>query len=221
MFHVEHLIIPSEVFHVKHEWRKAEKLRYFSKQPTIVELPEIKYLTISGLGNPNESPFQERIQTLYPLAYAIRMALKQGQFGKPYEYTVYPLEGIWTTTDGSRGETLNKDALSYKIMIRQPDQVTREMFENALATTKSKKSLPLIDQVQFEVVPATRALQMIHVGPFDSEGETFAKMTAYLAENNLTRTTIMGDYQHREIYLSDFRRVASEKLKTLLQYQLE
>lgn len=62
---------------------------------------------------------------------------------------------------------------------------------------------------------------MIHVGPFDSEGETFAKMTAYLAENNLTRTTIMGDYQHREIYLSDFRRVASEKLKTLLQYQLE
>lgn len=205
---------------MKHEWRKAEKQRYFSKQPTEITLPETRYITISGTGNPNEQPFSDRIQTLYPVAYAIRMALKKGQYGDPYEYTVYPLEGVWTTTDGSRGETLNKDALTYKIMIRQPDQATEVMFNDAIKSVQEKKSLALLDQVQFEVVPEQPVLQMIHIGPFNTEGDTFKLMAAYMADHNLTKSTLMGDYQHREIYLSDFRKVAPEKLKTLLQYHI-
>lgn len=204
----------------KYEWRKAEKELYLPKQLSVVDVPTSNYLTLEGTGNPNDPVFGDQIQALYPIAYALRMGYKKGLYGDPFEFTVYPLEGVWTTSDGSRGDQLNKDALMYKLMIRQPNQVTSNQFSDALAATRKKKDVPFLDQVQFETYTEGLSLQMIHVGSFDTEGETFAKMQAYLAEHNLTKTTTMGDYQHREIYLSDFRRVAPEKRKTLLRYRL-
>ncbi len=204
----------------KYEWRKAEKDLYLPKQLGIVDVPTSNYLTLEGTGNPNDAIFSDQVQSLYPVAYALRMGYKKGLYGDPFEYTVYPLEGVWTTADGSRGAQLNKDALVYKIMIRQPDQVTADQVTDAIAATREKKNVPFLDQVHFETYTEGPSLQMIHVGPFDTEGETFAKMQAYLAEHGLTKTTTMGAYQHREVYLSDFRRVAPEKRKTLLRYRL-
>lgn len=206
---------------MKHEWRKHEQALYLPKGVQELNVPTMTYLTLRGQGDPNTPTFSTQIQTLYPVAYAIRMALKRGEVGDPYEYTVYPLEGVWTTTDGSRDATLNKAALAYTIMLRQPDQVTPDLFRWAVDQTRGKHPSPYLDQLQLTSEPAGPAVQAIHVGPFDTEGETFAQMRAYLTAHGLTTVTTMGAYQHREIYLSDFRRVAPEKRKTTLRWRAQ
>lgn len=205
----------------KYEWRKAEKAAYFPKHPEVRDLPAQKYIIIDGAGNPNTPEFTKHIEALYPIAYGIRMALKNGALGEPFVYTVYPLEGIWTTSDGSRGDSLNKDNLVYRIMIRQPDCVTDALFTSARATAFAKKGNPLMQDVQFTTLPAERVVQAMHIGPFDTEGETFAAMTAFAAANQLTRVPMIDDFQHREIYISDFRKTAAEKLKTLLRFKIQ
>lgn len=205
----------------KYEWRKAEKDVYLPKHIELRHLPAQKYITIDGVGNPNQPDFTKHIESLYPIAYGIRMALKRGELGDPFEYTVYPLEGLWTTSDGSRGATLNKDALVYRIMLRQPDIVTPELFAAAQAAAFTKKQNPLMHQVQFDVFPAETVVQGMHIGPFATEGETFAKMTTFAEVNQLTRIPMVDEFQHREIYISDFRKTAPEKLKTLLRFRVE
>ena len=174
------------------------------------------FLTLAGSGDPNNDPFGEQIQALYMLSYALRMLLKQ----QGDEYTVYPLEGIWTTSDNSRGATLNKAALTYEIMIRQPDSVDDGLFAEALTATLAKKTNPYLSAVRRVRYTDGMAVQAIHTGPFETEGTTFALMQTYLATQHLHQAPIMPPYQHREIYLSDFRRVAPEKRKTLLRYRI-
>lgn len=145
--------------------------------------------------------------------------MQQKQIGN--EYTVYPLEGVWTTSDGSRDGGLNKDALVYQIMIRQPDVVTASDFARAKESVLQKKQHPYFENVRFVTYTEGRAVQAIYVGPFDTEGATFAQMTEYLTQHNLQKRTIMGGYQHREIYISDFRRTNPTKLRTLLRYAVE
>ncbi|CAJ1225129.1 hypothetical protein LZY01_20390 [Levilactobacillus zymae] len=205
---------------MKYEWRKQERDLYLPKGIQVVNVPQVHFLTLTGHGDPNQPAFSAQIQALYPVAYAVRMALKKGEFGTPYEYTVYPLEGVWTTTDGSRDATLNKAALAYTIMLRQPDQVTAEQVQLAIARTRDKHPSPYLDQLQFVTYTEGRCLQATHTGSFDTEGTTFAAMRDYLTAHQLTTQTTMGDYQHREIYLSDFRRVAPERRKTTLQWRL-
>jgi len=206
---------------MKHEWRKAEKDWYLPKQPTILTLPALNFITVEGLGDPNQPDFSDHIAALYPVAYQLRMALKRGELGAPYEYTVYPLEGVWTTTDGSRGENLNKAALKYKIMLRQPDQLTATDFAQALVTVQAKKTNPYFSQLKWETYAEGQVLQTMHQGPFDAEPATFAKLQAVLAEQNLQVIPTMGDYWHREIYLTDTRRTAPEKAKTVLRYRVQ
>ncbi|WP_317310612.1 GyrI-like domain-containing protein [Clostridium thermobutyricum] len=112
---------------MKHEWRKHEKDIYVpKKKPEIIDVQNFKYITITGKGNPNEDEFAKKVEVLYSLAYAIKMMPKKGYIPDGYfEYTVYPLEGLWDLThEGKKLKELNKDCLVYKIMIRQPDFVT-------------------------------------------------------------------------------------------------
>jgi len=206
---------------MKHEWRKAEKDWYLSKQPTLLTLPALNFITIEGQGDPNQPDFGEHVAALYPVAYQLRMALKRGELGEPYEYTVYPLEGVWTTTDGSRGADLNKAALKYKIMLRQPDRLTATDFAQALAAVQAKKTNPYFDHLNWETYAEGQVLQTIHHGPFDDEPATFAQLQTVLTEQNLQVIPTMGDYWHREIYLTDARRTAPERAKTLLRYRVQ
>jgi len=206
---------------MKHEWRKAEKDWYLSKQPTLLTLPALNFITIEGQGDPNQPDFGEHVAALYPVAYQLRMALKRGELGEPYEYTVYPLEGVWTTTDGSRGADLNKAALKYKIMLRQPDRLTATDFDQALAAVQAKKTNPYFDQLTWETYAEGQVLQTIHQGPFDDEPATFAQLQTVVTEQNLQVIPTMGDYWHREIYLTDARRTAPERAKTLLRYRVQ
>ncbi|MFD1672347.1 GyrI-like domain-containing protein [Agrilactobacillus yilanensis] len=207
---------------MKYEWRKSEKDLYLPKKVEQRLIPAMNFITLAGTGDPNDAEFSNKISALYATAYSIRMALKKGSLGTPpFEYTVYPLEGVWTTADGSRNETLNKAALVYKIMIRQPDQVTANLFETCRTQVIAKKDNPYFPQLQFESYTDGLAVQAVHTGPFDTEGDTFAKMAAFMTAHQLEKTTLMGDFQHREIYLSNFRRSRPENLKTLLRYTVK
>lgn len=205
---------------MKHEWRKHEKKLYMPKQmPELITVPEQKFFYIKGQGNPNEPDFAERIGVLYSLAYAVRMMPKQGYTPEGYfEYTVYPLEGIWDLTEkGRKLDVLDKNELVYTIMIRQPDFVTEEVVERAFAHVEKKKPHPLLKEAEFGTFTDGLCVQMLHVGPYDKEHYTFQVMDQFLEENQLERASL----RHREIYLSDFRRVAPEKLKTVLRYKVK
>lgn len=205
---------------MKFEWRKQEKNLYLPKQkPEVVTVPEQKFITIDGEGNPNSEDFSRRIEVLYSIAYAIRMMPRQGYTPEGYfEYTVYPLEGLWDLTEvGRKLDTLDKDQLLYTIMIRQPDFVTKEIVERAIESVRKKKPNPLIDEVSFESMEDGLSVQMLHIGSYDEEPQSFRKMKEYIEENQLEIATL----KHREIYLSDARKVEPAKLKTVLRYKVK
>lgn len=205
---------------MKHEWRKQEKNLYMPKQrPELITVPEQKFFMIEGKGNPNSEEFSKRIEVLYSLAYAIRMMPKQGYNPKGYfEYTVYPLEGLWDLTEeGRRLDILDKDELLYTIMIRQPDFVTKEIVDRAFESVRKKKPNPLLDEVSFDTIKDGLSVQMLHIGSYDDEPQSFKKMIEFIEENHLEIATL----RHREIYLSDARKVEPTKLKTVLRYMVK
>ncbi|MED4035995.1 GyrI-like domain-containing protein [Niallia taxi] len=205
---------------MKHEWRKHEKSLYLPKAtPDLVEVPAQKFFMINGQGNPNGEEFAERVKVLYSMAYAVRMMPKGGVTPPGYvEYTVYPLEGVWSLTEkGRKLKELNKDEFLYTIMIRQPEFVTKEVAQMALDKVTKKNPHPFLEQVYFQTSEESLNIQMLHIGPYDEEPKSFAKMDEFAQENNLLRI----EKEHREIYLSDARKAAPEKLKTVLRYRVQ
>lgn len=207
---------------MKHEWRKKEKGLYLPKnKPEIIEVPEYKFLTIEGEGNPNSEFFSEYISVLYALSYAIKMSPKKGVEVKGYfEYTVYPLEGIWDITEEAKKRyegQIDKNDLVFKLMIRQPDFVDDNFFKKMVEQTKKKKPHILLEKVKFEKITDGKCIQMMHLGSYDNEPESFMLMEEFAEKNNLSRIS----KSHREIYVSDFRKVAPEKLKTVLRFQIQ
>jgi len=208
---------------MKHEWRKKEKAIYIPKtEPMVIEVPEYNFVSIQGQGNPNTEKFAEHITALYTISYSIKMGLKKLET-KPdgyQDWTVYPLEGVWDITDIAKqnynGE-LDKDELVFDLMIRQPDFIKEELFEERLEAAKKKKKFELLNKVKFKKVTEGKCIQAMHIGSFDSEPETFTKMEAFAEARSLKRKSKI----HREIYISDFRKVATEKLKTTLRFQLD
>lgn len=208
---------------MKHEWRKKEKEIYLPKnRPEVIDVPSFKFLTIKGEGNPNSSSFSTYIGVLYALSYAIKMTAKKRASNHViyYDYTVYPLEGIWDiNAEAQKTYTghINKDDLVFKLMIRQPDFISHEFFNEMLELTKIKKPHALLNHVGFESITDGKCIQMMHLGSYDAEPESFELMEEFAAQSNLTRLS----KTHREIYLSDFRKVAPEKLKTTLRFKVK
>lgn len=204
---------------IKYEWRKKEKKYYLPKaKPEIVDIKEFKFIQLKGEWNPNNEEFSEAIGVLYSLAYAIKMMPRNGiDIDDYYDYVVYPLEGLWDLKEEARGnEILDKNKLVYTIMIRQPDFVTEEVFNKAIEIVKKKKPHSLLDNVKFESIEEGKCVQMMHIGSFDEEDKTFEVMKNYCNDNNLE----IKSKVHREIYISDFRKTAKDKLKTVLRYMV-
>lgn len=208
---------------MKHEWRKKEKKIYLSEnQPELVEIPEFKFLTIEGEGSPQNKIFAEYIGVLYSVSYAIKMNLKkeEKQPSGYFDYTVYPLEGIWDITEEAKKTfkgTINKNDLIFKLMIRQPSFVTDDYFLEMLEQTKKRKPHSFLEQVTFEKITDGKCVQMMHIGSYDDEPQSFKVMEDFAEKENLSRIS----KDHREIYLTDFRKVAPEKLKTVLRFKVE
>ena len=135
-----------------------------------------------------------------------------------FDYTVYPLEGIWDLDEEGRLKNqFDKNNLVYNIMIRQPDFVTKEVFDLAMEMTKKKKPNKLLDDVVFGEIEEGMCVQMMHIGPYDDEYKSFEVMKEFIKDNNL----VIKSLAHREIYISDVRKTAPEKLKTVLRYMVE
>lgn len=208
---------------MKYEWKKSEKELYLPKgTPSLVNVPRQKFFKIKGQGNPNDPDFAERIGVLYSLSYAVRMMPKNGFTPEGYfEYTVYPLEGVWDLTDaGKKAATLSKDELVYTIMIRQPDFVTEEVVAKAFTIAQRKKPHPLLNEVFFEESEEGLCVQMMHIGSYDDEPGSFAKMKQFIVENHLERESMT----HREIYIKALTDSGSAeekaKLQTVLRYSV-
>ena len=203
---------------MKQEWKKVHKDLYGIKaQPVLLDVPEQLFIMLDGEGNPNAADFSERVGALYSLAYAVKMNYKKSEAVQAVDdFAVYPLEGVWRQKTAS-ADKLDKDNLAYTIMIAQPDFITPEMWQDALAKTRIKKPNPLYEEVRFERMADGKSVSILHVGRFDDEPASFAKMDNFCQEHGLRRS----DDTHREIYLNNANRTAPEKLKTILRYEVE
>ena len=206
---------------MKYEWRKMEKNFYLpKKKPVIIEIPKFNFFSVSGKGNPNDEFFKEYIGILYSLSYAVRMSPKNGYAPDDYyEYTVFPLEGVWDISEEAKKNfsELNKDDFVFDMMIRQPDFVDEAYAEKIIQITKKNKPHELLDEVKFVSIEEGKCVQMMHMGSYDSEPESFKMMAEFTSEQGFKRSS----KKHREIYLSDPRKANPEKLKTVLRFRIE
>ena len=200
---------------MKYEWKRQEKELYGAKTtPAAVTVPAQNYIMISGTGNPNDTDFSSRVSVLYSVAYAVKMAYKKAAKGEVDDFAVYPLEGIWQKVEGDK---LVKENLQYTLMIRQPDFIGEDDVNAALERTKVKKPNPLLQEVQLETVQGGTCVQILHVGAYDDEPASFAKMDELACSRGLIR----AETCHREIYLNNASRTKKSGLKTILRYAVK
>lgn len=197
----------------KIDYKKQLKHLYepSTKKVEIVEVPQMNFLMVDGKGDPNTSQsFADAIEALYPVSYTLKFMVKKGEKG--VDYGVLPLEALWWADDMSAFTTGNKDAWKWTLMIMQPEFITGDMVKTALAEVARKKKPVALPLVRFETFNEGKAAQIMHIGPFSEEGPTIEKVHSCIANNGSTR---IG--KHHEIYLSDLRRVAPEKWKTIVR----
>jgi hypothetical protein len=204
----------------KTDWKKLEKSLYLpGPQPERILVPRFRFLSVDGRGEPGSAEFSQRVEALFSLSYAIKMDVKKGAPPfEPCDYGVYPLEGIWDLDAAPvKGAPIDKKALVYTLQIRQPSFVTPEYVQEVIARVRVKKPEVSLDGVRFEKFEEGPCLQMLHEGSFDEEHRSFAVLKSRLESAGLRRHS----HSHREIYLSDFRKTAPEKLRTVLRVRLE
>lgn len=210
----------------KLDYKKKYKDLYLPKQkPTVVDVPTMTFIMVNGSGNPNVEggEYQQAVELLYGLSYTIKMSKKNGCQPEGYfDYVVPPLEGLWWLEEEKMDFT-QKDKYYWTSMLRQPEFVTKEVFQWACEELKRKK--PQIDTSKAYLDTFTEGLcvQMMHIGPFDDESETIERIETYIKEMNFKNaiSSVEPDgriHRHHEIYLSDPRKTAPEKLKTVLRH---
>jgi hypothetical protein len=185
---------------------KLHKDEYASpKKPILVTIGPAKYLTVPGAGKPGSEEFQARIGNLYSMAFTIKMTRK---FEGKQDYAVCKLEGIYWEKKGSP-----KGHWNWKLLIRTPDFIQQEDLDDAVERLRSKGKGEGTDTVKLETIEEGPCVQVLHVGPYDAEQETIARMEEFAKEQGYS---FHGP--HHEIYLSDPRRVPPERLKTILRH---
>ena len=204
------------------DFKKEYKEFYMPKNmPEIVTVPRANYIAVRGQGNPNEEggAYQSAVSILYAVAYTLKMSYKTDhRMDGFFEYVVPPLEGFWWQVGVDGVDYGNKDAFRWISVIRLPDFVTKADFDWAVETAAKKKKLDC-SSAEFLTVDEGLCVQIMHTGPFDDEPATVAQMDAYLAENDYEND--MTDTRlHHEIYLSDARKVAPEKWKTVIRHPI-
>ena len=177
-----------------------------SKKPSFLNVPGMKFYTLTGKGDPNTSElYQKSVEALYAMSYGVRMDYKKKNKDA---YVVSPLEGFWDTDDKKPFDGKDKSKLVWKICIRQPDFVTDELTEEIRSEVFKKKKNERIQDIALETIEEGECIHMLHLGPYDTEPETKAKMEKAAAAENKK----LVESSHHEIYLSDPRKVAPEKL---------
>jgi len=177
----------------------------------MVDVPELSYLMIDGKGDPNHSTeFQEAIEALYSLSYTLKFNIKKGPLA--IDYGVMPLEGLWWSDQMESFTTNDRSKWLWTLMIMQPDFINTKMVKEAMSALTLKKTLKALPKLRFEKMKEGKVAQILHIGPYDQETENILKLHAFIKDNGFQ---LYG--KHREIYLSDMRRTAPEKLKTIIR----
>jgi hypothetical protein len=205
------------------DYKKTEKDLYQPKTaPCIISVPEMTFIAVEGSGDPNTSEaYKTALEALYGLSYSIKMSKMGGSAPMGYfDYVVPPLEGLWWLPNGGMADYSKKDSFCWISMIRQPEFVTPEVFECAKTALARKK--PGLDLSKTRLVKIREGLcvHVMHIGSYDDEPATIAKMERYAVENGYV-IDITDTRHHHEIYLSDPRKVAPEKLKTVVRHPIK
>lgn len=185
------------------------------KAPVFVEVPTMQFLMVDGQGNPNTAQaYQDAVEALYSVSYTVKFMLKQ-EHG--LDYSVMPLEGLWWGTPF--GQThfteADKDLFKWTAMIMQPDFVTPQLIQEGICRAAGKKPLSALEKLRYETFAEGLVVQVLYFGPYSDEGPTIASMHKFALDQGYTLTG-----RHHEIYLSDPRRTAPEKLKTVLRHPI-
>ena len=205
------------------DYKKEYKEFYMPKdRPSIVSVPPMNYIAVRGKGDPNQEDgeYKQAIGLLYGIAYTIKMSKKgDHQIEGYFDYVVPPLEGFWWQ-DGVKGvDYAHKDTFNWISVIRLPDFVTKDDFVWAVAEATKKKKEDF-SKVEFFTYEEGLCVQCMHLGAYDDEPATVEKMHAYMAAQGY-ELDITDKRMHHEIYLSDARKVAPEKLKTVIRHPIK
>lgn len=200
---------------VKTDYKKELRQLYSGKvsKPVVVQVPKMNFIMIDGNGDPNTSQeYIDAIQTLYPVAYTIKFTSKI-KYGN--DFGVMPLEGLWWTENMADFRTEDKSNWLWTAMIMQPDIITEDIFNQAVAQVREKKDLKSINKLRFESYDEGRAAQVMYVGPYSDEGPTIQELHKFISDQGgkLTNT----NKHHHEIYLGDPRRTDTTRLKTIIR----
>jgi hypothetical protein len=190
---------------LKHLYRPS------AKEFVVVDVPPMKFLMVDGHGDPNTAQeYQDAVEALYAVSYKIKFMSKK-ELEK--DYVVPPLEGLWWAEDMEAFTAArDKSAWDWTMMIMQPEWITHEMVEEAVKQVE-KKDLPALSKLSLETYHEGLSVQILHIGSYDDEGPTIARLhNEFMPENGYEEAG-----KHHEIYLSDPRKVAPGKLKTVLR----
>ena len=195
---------------VDHKKILKEFYKPSSKKPSEVDVPEMNFLMIDGKGDPNTAQeYQDALEALYATSYTLKFKLKKA---KAADFTVMPLEGLWWIEGAESFDFNSKDEWFWTSMIMQPEPVSRNDVIEAISETKEKKDPPALQKIKFESFREGYSVQIMHIGPWSEEQPTIETLHSYAEEQGFK---LRG--QHHEIYLSDPRRTAPEKLKTVIR----
>ncbi len=205
------------------DYKKEYKEFYMPKnKPGIVEVPTMNYIAVRGEGDPNaeNSEYKESIGLLYGIAFTIKMS-KKGDYRIDgyFDFVVPPLEGLWWQEDTDDIDYTHKENFKFISMIRLPDFVTREDFNWAIEEATRKKKMDF-SKVEFLTYDEGLCVQCMHIGSYDDEPATIKLMHEYAAAEGY-ELDITDKRLHHEIYLSDARKVAPEKLKTVIRHPIK
>ena len=205
------------------DYKKEYKELYMPKnKPEILTVPKMNYIAVRGKGNPNEKggAYQNAISVLYAVAYTLKMSYKTDyKIEGFFEYVVPPLEGFWWQEDNAGVDYTDKSKFNWISVIRLPDFVSQKDFDWAVETASKKKRLDC-SSAEFLSIDEGLCVQMMHLGAFDDEPATVAIMDEYIKQNGYTND-MNKDRLHHEIYLSDARKVAPEKWKTVIRHPIK
>ena len=205
------------------DFKKEYKEFYMPKgRPEIVTVPKMNYIAVRGKGNPNEEDgeYKRSIELLYGIAYTIKMSKKGDHKIEGYfDYVVPPLEGFWWQENLDGIDYGHKENFQWISVIRLPDFVTKADFEWAIEEATRKKKMDF-SKVVFLEIEEGLCVQCMHSGSYDDEPATVAAMDKFIADNGY-ENDISDTRRHHEIYLSDARKVAPDKLKTVIRHPIK
>lgn len=205
------------------DFKKEYKEFYMPKgKPEIVTVPAMNYIAVRGKGNPNveDGEYKKSIELLYGIAYTIKMSKKGDHKIEGYfDYVVPPLEGFWWQDDVDGIDYSHKENFQWISVIRLPDFVTKADFDWAIEEATRKKKMDF-SKVEFLEIEEGLCVQCLHSGSYDDEPATIAAMDKFIADNGY-ENDISDTRRHHEIYLSDARKVAPEKLKTVIRHPIK